>query len=114
MADEDHSSPSGENRVPVPDEEGGHDDSSQPTPSSSADDEPKIGSELSARSPKEHGILDACRRRDIEELQALAMSPGGFLTDELRQQACELCVFIQSPMACPTEFPRTFHVSPGR
>ena len=41
-------------------------------------------------SPKIGKILDACRRRDIEELQSLAESPGGFMTDGLRQQACEL------------------------
>lgn len=40
---------------------------------------------------KAQEIIDACRRRDIEALQALAESPGGFIRDELRQQACELC-----------------------
>lgn len=40
------------------------------------------------KSPKEDTIRDACRRRDIEELQSLAESPGGFVTDELRQEAC--------------------------
>lgn len=39
---------------------------------------------------KAQEIIDACRRRDIEGLQALAESPGGFIRDELRQQACEL------------------------
>lgn len=39
---------------------------------------------------KAREIIDACRRRDIEGLQALAESPGGFVTDNLRQQACEL------------------------
>lgn len=38
---------------------------------------------------KEAKIRDACKRRDIQELQALAQSSGGFLTDELRQQACK-------------------------
>ena len=42
-------------------------------------------------------IIDACRRRDIEGLQALAESPGGFIRDELRQQACELCDYFSSP-----------------
>ncbi|ROW02204.1 hypothetical protein VSDG_02463 [Cytospora chrysosperma] len=36
---------------------------------------------------KREKILDACRRRDIEELQSLAESPGGLLTDALRQHA---------------------------
>ncbi|KAF3768014.1 RabGAP/TBC [Cryphonectria parasitica EP155] len=38
-------------------------------------------------SPKEALILDACGRRDISELQALAELPGGFITDDLRQEA---------------------------
>ncbi|KAI1765487.1 hypothetical protein GGR53DRAFT_489879 [Hypoxylon sp. FL1150] len=32
-------------------------------------------------------ILDACRRKDIEDLQAIAVSNGGFLTDTIRSQA---------------------------
>ncbi|KAI1476316.1 rab-GTPase-TBC domain-containing protein [Daldinia eschscholtzii] len=32
-------------------------------------------------------ILDACKRRDIDDLQALAISTGGFLTDAIRCQA---------------------------
>lgn len=39
---------------------------------------------------KEHKILEACKRRDVEELQLLAGSPGGFMNDEVRQEACEL------------------------
>ncbi|ROW15249.1 hypothetical protein VPNG_02950 [Cytospora leucostoma] len=38
-------------------------------------------------SAKVDKILDACRRRDIEDLQSLAESPGGFVTDVVRQQA---------------------------
>lgn len=38
---------------------------------------------------KAQEIVEACRRRDIEGLQALAESPGGFIRDDLRQQACE-------------------------
>lgn len=45
---------------------------------------------LNEKSPKEEAIWDACRRRDIKELQSLAESPGGFVTDELRQEACTL------------------------
>lgn len=41
------------------------------------------------RSQKEDEVLDACERRDVKQLQALAQSRGGFVTDELRQQACE-------------------------
>lgn len=34
-------------------------------------------------------ILDACRREDIDDLKSLAVSPGGFLSDAIRRQACE-------------------------
>lgn len=46
-------------------------------------------SNSSVRDPKEDEILDACRQRDIAALQSLALSTGGFMTDELRQQACK-------------------------
>ncbi|KXX82128.1 GTPase-activating protein gyp10 [Madurella mycetomatis] len=36
---------------------------------------------------KRAAILEACRRRDLSALRALAESPGGFLTDSIRQQA---------------------------
>ncbi|KAI1272568.1 rab-GTPase-TBC domain-containing protein [Xylaria sp. FL0933] len=32
-------------------------------------------------------ILEACKRKDIEELRTLAIAPGGFLSDQLRSQA---------------------------
>ncbi|KAI0152178.1 hypothetical protein F4776DRAFT_15425 [Hypoxylon sp. NC0597] len=32
-------------------------------------------------------IIDACRRRDIDDLQTLAVSKGGFLSDAIRRQA---------------------------
>lgn len=41
---------------------------------------------------KEARIVDACERWDVQKLQALAESPGGFLTDEVRQDACKLPV----------------------
>lgn len=46
---------------------------------------------------KAREIIDACRRRDIEGLQALAESPGGFIRDELRQQACEFMRWLLKP-----------------
>lgn len=46
---------------------------------------------------KAREIIDACRRRDIEGLQALAESPGGFIRDELRQQACEFVRWLLKP-----------------
>lgn len=50
---------------------------------------------------KQDEILDACRRRDIAELQRLADAPGGFLSDELRQQACEIVHARTSRMPSP-------------
>jgi len=38
---------------------------------------------------KKQAILHACRTRDLARLRALAESPGGFLSDDLRQQACK-------------------------
>jgi hypothetical protein len=34
-------------------------------------------------------ILRACENRDIDELRAIAIGPGGFLTDQLRSEACK-------------------------
>ncbi|SPQ23720.1 80f825f7-5134-45c8-bb37-e3a80021d49e [Thermothielavioides terrestris] len=36
---------------------------------------------------KKKAILEACRRRDLDALRTLAESPGGFLSDNIRQQA---------------------------
>lgn len=49
------------------------------------DDEPA----LAQVQAQESRILDACRRRDIDDLQVLAVSRGGFLSDAIRRQACE-------------------------
>lgn len=38
---------------------------------------------------KEEAILKACKQRDLTKLRALAESHGGFLNDEIRQQACK-------------------------
>lgn len=43
----------------------------------------------SATDKKEEAILEACRKRDLCALRQLAESPGGFLSDAIRQQACE-------------------------
>lgn len=47
------------------------------------DDEPA----LAQVQAQESRILDACRRRDIDDLQVLAVSRGGFLSDAIRRQA---------------------------
>lgn len=49
----------------------------------------KTANHNDATSEKERAILEACRWRNLGDLRALAESPGGFLTDEIRQQACE-------------------------
>lgn len=37
---------------------------------------------------KLQAISEACKWRDLNQLRTLAESKGGFLSDELRQQAC--------------------------
>lgn len=54
---------------------------------------------------KAQEIVEACRRRDIEGLQALAESPGGFIKDELRQQACEFVRWLLKPVTLLEETP---------
>ena len=34
-------------------------------------------------------IVEACKWRDIQKLKELAMSEAGFLSDELRSEACQ-------------------------
>lgn len=69
---------------------------STPPPSSPIDDVSSFEPKARTRSPKEDEILDACRQRDLGALEALALSPGGLLTDELRKHACELGPDVQS------------------
>lgn len=59
---------------------------------------------------KEARVRDACQRRDVEELQALAQSSGGFLTDELRQQACKRNV-MQRLWSARSSRLTSFHVT---
>lgn len=54
-----------------------------------ADFEEKSADHFDAGSGKERAILEACRWRNLDALRALAESPGGFLTDKIRQQACK-------------------------
>jgi hypothetical protein len=37
---------------------------------------------------KLQAISEACKWRNLDQLRTLAESKGGFLSDELRQQAC--------------------------
>lgn len=67
-------------------------------PNESTEDEPK----QVVRDPKEDEILEACSRRDIAALQSLALSIGGFMTDELRQRACESYTSIQAMAPKPS------------
>ncbi|KAI1297965.1 rab-GTPase-TBC domain-containing protein [Xylaria venustula] len=48
-----------------------------------ADAEPHV----SASEAEKVRILDACERKDVEELRTIAISPGGFLSDQIRSQA---------------------------
>ncbi|KAK3352347.1 rab-GTPase-TBC domain-containing protein [Lasiosphaeria hispida] len=49
-----------------------------------------------AAAAKEHNILEACRRRNLGDLRILAESPGGFLTDKIRQQAWPVLLGLPS------------------
>lgn len=66
-----------------------HDDADDDNNPSAEEKEEEEEATQRLHSEKEARILDACERRDIEDLQALAQSSGGFLTDELRRQACK-------------------------
>ncbi|XXG99281.1 eukaryotic translation initiation factor 5B [Hypoxylon texense] len=59
--------------------------SSEASPGAGADQNAEDASASLAR--KQARILDACRRRDIDDLQVLAISNGGFLSDTIRSQA---------------------------
>lgn len=48
-------------------------------------------------------ILDACERKDIDELRDLAIAPGGFLSDPLRSRACKYLLGLRLPI----------YISPG-
>lgn len=59
-------------------------------PSRAADEtKPHDDDEAARRKAKARVILDACQRRDLDALRDLAISEGGFLSDSLRQRACE-------------------------
>jgi hypothetical protein len=47
-----------------------------------------------AADKKREAILEACRQRDLDSLRALAESTGGFLADDIRQQACKLLASV--------------------
>ncbi|KAK5653858.1 hypothetical protein OQA88_7782 [Cercophora sp. LCS_1] len=49
----------------------------------------KSANHLDAGNEKERAILEACKWRNLDALRALAESSGGFLTDNLRQQASQ-------------------------
>ncbi len=68
--------------------------------SSSFNDEKGASSALSDdvyEEEKTQKILAACKTRNIGDLQELAMSKGGFLTDANRAQACECCTDVTLP-----------------
>ncbi|KAK4193919.1 rab-GTPase-TBC domain-containing protein [Podospora australis] len=46
-----------------------------------------LDEKTSRQEEKKRAILEACARRNFKALEALAVSPGGFLTDSIRQQA---------------------------
>ncbi|KAK4181886.1 putative TBC1 domain family member 20 [Triangularia setosa] len=50
---------------------------------------------------KKRAILEACKTRDFAALRALAASPGGFLTDTIRQQAWLVLLGLPPPPPPP-------------
>ncbi|KAK4465278.1 GTPase-activating protein gyp10 [Cladorrhinum samala] len=60
-----------------------------------------------ALSQKKRDILEACESRDLAALRALAESPGGFLTDTIRQQAWPILLGLPSA-DLKTEAPEDF------
>lgn len=51
--------------------------------------EADAASSITAGVDEQARISSACDARDVEELRALAIAPGGFLSDQLRAQACK-------------------------
>lgn len=84
-------------KAPASDGAAGH-------PLSTATDaqDPKKASRTNSTTPekptfnfkKANKILDACRYRDVAQLKELALSEGGFLSDGLREEACEQPPFL--------------------
>lgn len=50
--------------------------------------EPPPKEKTAWESEKFQAVEEACKWRDLDKLRKLAESEGGFLADELRQQAC--------------------------
>ncbi|KAK3905452.1 rab-GTPase-TBC domain-containing protein [Staphylotrichum tortipilum] len=64
------------------------DDSTEPCPDQVEPGlDEKTADSTHADDKKKEEILEACRFRDLDALRALAESPGGFISDVLRQQA---------------------------
>lgn len=63
---------------------------------------------------KAQEIIEACRRREIEALQALAESPGGFIRDELRQQAWPILLGLPVRFASDDDDEKASGTSPER
>ncbi|POS79154.1 GTPase-activating protein gyp10 [Diaporthe helianthi] len=94
MADEDeHLAYDGDD---ITDEKSNHDISEAPQAQPEVMDRHAQLEEVKAQQ-----IIDACRRRDLEALQALAESPGGFIRDELRHQAWPILLGL--PVRLPSD-----------
>lgn len=66
--------------------------------SSSSDEKGALSDDVDEEDEKTKRILAACETRNIGELQELAMSKGGFLSDANRALACESIRL--SPLLC--------------
>lgn len=67
-------------------------------PSPSATAESNANNDLDSFAQlKRRDILEACQRREIASLRALAEARGGFLNDDLRRKACPSSFRVQHP-----------------
>ncbi|KAK4204119.1 putative TBC1 domain family member 20 [Triangularia verruculosa] len=67
-----------------------------------ANDEKPANPKDESLEEKKREILEACEKRDFAALRALAASPGGFLTDTIRQQAWPVLLGL-SPLSDDTK-----------
>jgi len=51
--------------------------------------QPDIDTGVNATDAKRTRILEACEKKDTDELRTIAITSGGFLSDDLRSKACK-------------------------
>jgi TBC1 domain family member 20 len=51
--------------------------------------EPDIDPGINSTDSRRTRILEACEKKDIDELRIIAITSSGFLSDDLRSKACK-------------------------